>query len=140
MIGYAEAGRGRKSPMTSLTCRLLCNVEDLNFGIQNLRSSNVKVTFQRPSCGSPIAVASGFIAGTAPVHRTQNFTPSEISPQRLTLQTSNFVHGTAIRSLSLVMSECSLSGRGQGHMSNFYIVDLDNFATASRRYTGDIHN
>ena len=41
--------------------------------------------------------------------------------------------------LSLVMSECSLSGRGQSHVSNFYIVDLENFATASRRYTGDIH-
>jgi len=38
----------------------------------------------------------------------------------------------AMRSLSLVMSECSLSGRGQGHVNNFYIVDLDNFATASR--------
>ena len=38
------------------------------------------------------------------------------------------------------MSECSLSGRGQGHVSNFYIVDLENFATASRRYTSDIHN
>ena len=38
------------------------------------------------------------------------------------------------------MSESSLSGRGQGHVSNFYIVDLENFATASRRYTGDIHN
>jgi len=25
-------------------------------------------------------------------------------------------------------------------MSNFYIGDLENFATASRRYTGDIHN
>ena len=35
------------------------------------------------------------------------------------------------------MSKCS---RGQGHVSNFYIVDLENFATASRRYTGDIHN
>ena len=45
-----------------------------------------------------------------------------------------------MRSLSLVMSECSLSGRGQGHVINFYIVDLENFATASRRYTGDIHN
>jgi len=45
-----------------------------------------------------------------------------------------------MRSLSLVMSECSLSGRGQGHVSNFYIVDLPNFATASRPYTGDIHN
>jgi len=43
-----------------------------------------------------------------------------------------------MRSLSLVMSECSLSGRGQGHASNFYIVDLENFATASRLYTGDI--
>ena len=38
------------------------------------------------------------------------------------------------------MSECSLSGRGQGQVSNFYIVDLENFATVSRRYTGDIHN
>jgi len=45
-----------------------------------------------------------------------------------------------MRSLSLVMSECSLNGRGQGHVSNFYIVDLENFATASRRYTGDIYN
>ena len=44
-----------------------------------------------------------------------------------------------MRSLSLVMSECSLSGRGRSHVSNFYIVDLD-FATASRRYAGDIHN
>ena len=38
---------------------------------------------------------------------------------------------------SLVMSECSLSGRGQGHVSNFYIVDLQNFAKSSvdRWYT-----
>ena len=56
------------------------------------------------------------------------------------LETSNFVHGSAMRSLSLVMNECSLSGRGQGHMSNFYIVDLENFATASRQYTGNNHN
>ena len=47
------------------------------------------------------------------------------------LETSNFVYGSAMRSLGLVMSECSISGRGQGH--NFYIVDLENFATASRR-------
>jgi len=53
-----------------------------------------------------------------------NFTPCEIS-----LETSNFVHGSAMWSLSLVMSECSLSGRGQCHLSNFYIVDLENFAT-----------
>jgi len=29
------------------------------------------------------------------------------------------------------MSERSLSGRGQGHVSNFYIVDLENFAVLS---------
>ena len=69
-----------------------------------------------------------------------NFTPHGISPQLLTLETSNFVHGSAMRSLCLVISECSLSGRGQGHVSNFYIVDLENLATASGRYTGDIHN
>ena len=45
-----------------------------------------------------------------------------------------------MRSLNLAMSECSLSGRGQGHVSNFYIVDLETFDTASHRYTGDIHN
>jgi len=45
-----------------------------------------------------------------------------------------------MQSLSLVMSECFLSGRGQGHESNFYTVGLENFATASRRYTGNIHN
>jgi len=41
--------------------------------------------------------------------------------------------GHAKSYFSLVMSECFLSGRGQGHVSNFYIVDLENFATASRR-------
>jgi len=56
------------------------------------------------------------------------------------LETSNFVHGSALWSLSLVMSECSVNGHGQGQASNFYIVDLENFATASRRYIGDIHN
>ena len=39
-----------------------------------------------------------------------------------------------------IMTEYSLSGRGQGHVSNFYIVDLENFATASRLYTGNIYN
>jgi len=56
------------------------------------------------------------------------------------LETSDFVHGSAMWSLSLVMNECSLSGRGHGHVSNFCIVDLENFATVSRRYTGDTHN
>ena len=53
------------------------------------------------------------------------------------LETSNFVHGSVMQSLIHVMSECFVSGRGQGHVS---IVDLENFATASRRCTGDIHN
>ena len=38
------------------------------------------------------------------------------------------------------MSECSLTGRGRGHVSNFDIVDLENFTTASRLCTDDIHN
>ena len=37
--------------------------------MRNLRPSNLKVSFQRPSCGSPTAVASGFIVGTAAVFR-----------------------------------------------------------------------
>jgi len=37
----------------------------------------------------------------------------------LHLETSNFVHGSAMRSLSLAMSECFLSGRGHSHVSNF---------------------
>ena len=46
------------------------------------------------------------------------------------LQTSTVVHESAKRSLSLLMS--FLGGRGQGHVSNFCIVDLENFATATR--------
>jgi len=41
-----------------------------------------------------------------------------------------------MQSLSLVMSECFLSWRGQGDVSDYYIVDLENFATASRRVVG----
>jgi len=78
--------------------------------------------------------------GQSQANHFRIFTPRVISPQRLTLETSNFVHGSAMQSLSLVMSECFLSGRDQGQVSNFYIVNLENFATASRRYTGDIYN
>jgi len=31
------------------------------------------------------------------------------------------------------MTDFPLSGRGWGHVSNFYIVDSENFATVSRR-------
>jgi len=49
------------------------------------------------------------------------------------LETSNFVQWSTMLSLSHVMSECSLGRRGQGHVSIFYIVDLENFTTPSRR-------
>ena len=42
-----------------------------------------------------------------------------------------------IRSHGSAMWSLSLSGPGQGHVSNFYIVDLENFATASRRFVYD---
>jgi len=66
--------------------------------------------------------------------------PYVISPQRLMLETSDFVHGSTMWNLSLVLSECCLNGHAQGHVSNFNIVNLETFATASRRYTGDIHS
>jgi len=37
------------------------------------------------------------------------------------------------------MTDCPLSGRGHGHVSNLYTVDLENFATASRWCTGVIN-
>jgi len=43
-----------------------------------------------------------------------------------------------MRSLSLVMSECFLSGRGQDHVSSFYIVDLENLSTATGISSGTI--
>jgi len=62
-----------------------------------------------------------------------------MSPERLRLETSNFVYGLAMLSISLVMTDCLLSGRGRGHVSKFCIVDLENFATASHRCTGVIN-
>jgi len=62
-----------------------------------------------------------------------------MSPERLRLETSNFVYGLAMSSISLVVTDCLLSGRGQGHVSKFCIVDLENFATASHRCTGVIN-
>jgi len=56
------------------------------------------------------------------------------------LEISNLVHWFTIASRTLQMKNLPWKGRGQGHVRNFYIVDLENFATASRRYTGDIHN
>jgi len=76
--------------------------------------------------------------GQGQATRFRIFSPYVISPQRLALETSNFVHWSAMSSLSHVICECSPSRRGQGHVNNFFIVDLEN-STASRQYTGDIH-
>ena len=38
------------------------------------------------------------------------------------------------------MTGCPLSGHGHGHVSNFYIFDLGNLATASRWCTGVIND
>jgi len=67
------------------------------------------------------------------------YTSCNISATANAIEASNFVHLLllAMWSLSLVTSECSLSGRGRGHVSNSYIVDLENYATARRRYTGE---
>ena len=47
-----------------------------------------------------------------------NFTPHEITLERLKLQTSDFVHSLATRSTNLQMTNCPLSGRGQGHVTH----------------------
>jgi len=41
-----------------------------------------------------------------------------------------------MHSISLLVSNCSPSGSGQGQESHFYILDSENFATASRRCIG----
>jgi len=37
------------------------------------------------------------------------------------------------------MTDCPLSGCGQGHVNDFYIFDLENFATASRWCIGVVN-
>ena len=37
------------------------------------------------------------------------------------------------------MSDCPLDGRGLGHVSDFYILDWENFATPSLRCIGVIN-
>jgi len=79
----------------------------------------------------PVTITTPFSVFCTAIH---SFVTGDVN-----LESSNFVHGSAMRSLSFAMSECSPSGRGRGHVSNFYIVDLENFPTARRRYAGDIH-
>jgi len=42
-------------------------------------------------------------------------------------------------SISVVMTDFPLSGRGLGHVCNFYILNLENFATPSCRCIGVIN-
>ena len=48
----------------------------------------------------------------------RNLTPHDISLERLKLQTSNFVHRLATRSTNLQMTNCLISGRGQGRVTH----------------------
>ena len=68
-----------------------------------------------------------------------NITPCEISPEQLRLEISYFAYGLAIWCIKLVMTDCPPSGHGQGHVSNFYILDLENFATAILQCIGVIN-
>jgi len=72
--------------------------------------------------------------GHGPVTRFEFYLPCKISA------TANAIDFKFCTPVGHVMSECTLSGCSQGHVSNFYIVNLENFATASRRYSGGIHN
>jgi len=50
-----------------------------------------------------------------------NFTilsPHKTASERLRLQTSDIVYGLATRSTNLQMTNCLLSGRGQGHVTH----------------------
>jgi len=57
----------RRSTSTEITSdermatNVCCNVEYLNFDVQNLRPSNVKVIFQRPSCDYRHTGGFGFV-------------------------------------------------------------------------------
>ena len=77
--------------------------------------------------------------GQGQVTRLQFYTPCNISA---TANARDFKFCTWVghaKSKSRDQWVFPISSRGQGYLSNFYIVDLENFATASRRYTGDIH-
>jgi len=54
----------------------------------------------------------------------QNFTLHEISSERLKLQTSHYVHGLATRSTNFQMTNCPLSGRGQGHLTHSKVAHI----------------
>jgi len=54
-----------------------------------------------------------------------HFAPPFIASQRVNLEFPNLVHLFTIPSPTLPMRNLPWKGRGQGHVSNFYIVDLE---------------
>ena len=46
-----------------------------------------------------------------------NFTPHDISSERLKVQTSNFVRDLATRRTNIQMTNCPLRGRSQSHVA-----------------------
>jgi len=63
--------------------------------------------------------------GQGDVTRFRILHPRNISGAAETRDFNFFIYWLAMWSISLVMSD-PLSGRGQGHVSNFYILDLEN--------------
>jgi len=99
----------------------------------NLETSNLVRWFitASPTCRWKIFPERGVVKVSWPVLEFD--TPRNVSRK------ADFVYRWAVWCISLVMTGCPLSGRGQGHVSNFYILDLENFVTASRRCTGVIN-
>jgi len=83
--------------------------------MQNLRPSNIKVMFQRPSCGSPTAVASGLIAGTGPVAGAITCVGSAGCMQGLSMLELSPVWGRQAAWREPVCVSCQLGGDGLGH-------------------------
>ena len=102
----------------------------------NLETSNLVhwLTTASPTLPIKIFPERGVVRVSWPV--LEFYTPCKIS---VTANARDFKFCTRVghAKCSLVMSECSLSGRGQGHVSNFYIVDLFRHSKSSvdRWYT-----
>ena len=80
-----------------------CNVEDLNFGMQHLRPSNIKVIFQRPSCrwslcnGSPVVGGFRFQCRYCPCGRRRQRVAAAASGQRHMLWSEGQLHVVQLR-------------------------------------------
>jgi len=66
-----------------------------------------------------LTAVEGALAGSC--DHVYNFTPHEISSEWLKLQTSSYVWVLATRCTNLQMTNCPLSGQGQGHVTHSWI-------------------